>query len=90
MGCSEQKIVSMYQTVFLKNSFFLLFAVFAGCSGKNVSGILPYYNTPDFTPQFINSTKEAGEKINHTISPFLFTDQNGKQVTEKDVEGKFI
>ncbi len=88
MDYSEQKIVSMYRTVFLKINIVLLSVVFTGCFSKEKAAKLPYYNTPDFTPQFINSEKEAGEKINHTINPFLFTDQNGKQVTEKYVEGK--
>ncbi len=78
----------MYRIVFLKIKIAFLLIYFAGCITKGKVGQLPYYNTPDFTPQFINSEKEAGEKINHTINPFLFTDQNGRQVSEKDVEGK--
>jgi protein SCO1/2 len=49
---------------------------------------LPYYNTPEFTPQFISSATEANQKITHSISPFSMTDQHGKQITEKDIEGK--
>lgn len=88
MDYSEQKIVSMYQTVFSKISFILLISFFAGCFGKKETVQLPYYNTPDFTPQFISNEKEANEKITHTISPFLFTDQNNNQVSQKNVEGK--
>jgi protein SCO1/2 len=43
---------------------------------------LPYYDTPDFTPQF--AKKETG----HTIANFSFTDQNGKQITAQTIEGK--
>lgn len=49
---------------------------------------LPYYNTPEFTPQFITSPKEAEQKITHTISAFSMTDQHGKQITQKNIEGK--
>lgn len=88
MDYSEQKIVSMYQTVYSKISFILLITFFTGCFGKKETAQLPYYNTPDFTPQFISNEKEVREKITHTISPFLFTDQYNKKVSQKDVEGK--
>lgn len=78
----------MYRTVFLKISLLLLVAGFAGCFAKEKAKGLPYYNTPDFTPQFLNHNKEVSGKITHTISPFSFTDQNGKQISDKDVEGK--
>jgi protein SCO1/2 len=83
-----QKIVKMFRIVFLKISFIWLISIFAGCFAKKDNGQLPYYNTPDFTPQFINNKKEITHKITHTISPFIFTDQDGKQITEKDIEGK--
>ena len=83
-----QKIVKMFRIVFLKISLIWLILIFAGCFAKKDNRQLPYYNTPDFTPQFINSKKEIIQKITHTISPFIFTDQNGKQITEKDIEGK--
>jgi protein SCO1 len=78
----------MSQTVFSKISFILLVVILAGCFGKKEARQLPYYNTPDFTPQFLSTSKEVNEKITHTISPFSFTNQNGQQVTEKDVDGK--
>jgi protein SCO1/2 len=87
MGYSEQKIVSMYRTAFLKTSI-LLSVIFAGCFAKEKAKHLPYYNTPDFTPQFLNAGNEINEKVTHTINPFSFTDQNGKRITEKNVEGK--
>lgn len=48
---------------------------------------LPYYNTPDFSPQFI-SESEAQEKINHQIGDFSFIDQHHQAVSQKNVEGK--
>lgn len=78
----------MYQTAFLKNSVCLLVIVLAGCTMKQDNPSLPYYNTPDFTPHFFNSSKEAEEKITHTIPGFSFTDQNGLTITGKNIEGK--
>ena len=49
--------------------------------------MLPYYNTPDFTPHFINAA-EAKKQIDHTIADFSCTDQGGKNISQKDIEGK--
>ncbi|GAB4031245.1 SCO family protein [Spirosoma gilvum] len=49
---------------------------------------LPYYNTPDFTPIFIDSGSKVAEKVPHTIGNFSFTDQNGATVTQQAIEGK--
>ena len=87
MDCWEQKTVSMFRTVFSNNGLVLLLLLTA-CSGKQDINRLPYYNTPDFTPVFVASAGEANKKITHTISPFAFTDQHGKPVTDTDIEGK--
>ncbi|WP_285544515.1 SCO family protein [Dyadobacter frigoris] len=78
----------MSRTVYLKISIAFISACFIECSGKTETRNLPYYNTADFSPQFLSSTKEIKEKITHTISSFSFTDQNGKQVTDREIEGK--
>jgi protein SCO1 len=78
----------MYQTVFLRSSFFLCISLLISCAEKKQEPQLPYYNTPEFTPEFFTSDKKATETITHIIPPFSFTDQNGKQVTQKDIEGK--
>lgn len=49
---------------------------------------LPYYNTPDFTPVFIENPKNATDSISHQIADFAFTDQDGQTISEKDIEGK--
>jgi protein SCO1 len=82
------KIVSMYQTVFLRSSLVFSIIILISCTGKKGEPGLPYYNTPDFTPQFFASEKKAVETITHTIPSFSFTNQHGKQVTQKDIEGK--
>jgi protein SCO1/2 len=80
----------MYQTVSSKikiAAFILLFL--AGCTTKQVTKLrLPFYNKPDFTPQFLNSKDEINKQITHTIGDFEFIDQHGKSITQKDIEGK--
>ena len=48
---------------------------------------LPYYSTNDFTPQWISPNSDAYKNI-HTIAPFSFTNQDGKIISNKDLEGK--
>lgn len=79
MGCLVQKIAGMFRTAFLCVS-----VVVASCNERQR---LPYYNTPDFSPQFI-SENEAQEKITHTIRDFSFLDQHNQAVSQKDVENK--
>lgn len=81
----------MFQIVFLRTSFIFSIVLCMSCTDnkhENIAIKLPYYNTPDFTPHFIASQTDAKQKITHTISPFLMTDQYGKQITERDIEGK--
>jgi protein SCO1/2 len=56
----------------------------SGCSGNEVSK-LPYYNTPDFTPEWLS--KKDAERM-HVISDFSFTDQDGQKVSGNDLKGK--
>jgi protein SCO1/2 len=79
MGYLAQKIAKMFRTAFLSISI-LLFS----CSDEHH---LPYYNTPDFSPQFI-SQKLASKEIKHQIKDFSFTDQNNKTISQREVEGK--
>lgn len=58
------------------------------CSIKKVPVKLPYYNTPDFTPEFYSSQSEAQMNTKHTIGDFSMTDQHGERITQKDIEGK--
>jgi protein SCO1 len=48
---------------------------------------LPFFNTPDFTPEWIDEPS-ADRKDMHTIPSFSFTDQNNSNVTDKAVDGK--
>ena len=78
----------MYQTVCLRISLTALLFTFVTCSGDKAESSLPYYDTPEFTAQFFNTQNEAEQKIKHTIAAFSMTDQHGKIITEKDIEGK--
>ncbi len=72
----------MYRTAFLISS--LLFF----CCGAKQTALLPYYNTPDFTPRFLQHNENADNVIPHRIADFSFTDQNGKIITQRSIEGK--
>lgn len=48
---------------------------------------LPFFNQPDWTPEWINET-DTGYNDIHTIPSFSFLDQNGKVIDENLVNGK--
>ena len=60
---------------------FLLFACKA--KKKDVNSNLPFFTTADFTPRWMDA-----DSVSHYLSPFSFTDQDGKTITEQKVKGK--
>ena len=50
--------------------------------------LLPYYNTPDFSPLFFEERAQALKKVEHKIANFSFSNQDGQNISEKDIEGK--
>ena len=82
MGFLEQKIVLMSRTILLCFSVFLFVS-----SCKNPISKLPYYNTPDFTPLFLNSN-EAAQQVTHKIPFFEFLNQHQKLYSSKGLENK--
>ena len=72
----------MSKTVFFK--FVLLSVVLVGCSQPES---LPFYNSPDFKPLFLNA-QEAQKEVPHTIASFAFKNQLGQVIGTKDVLGK--
>jgi protein SCO1/2 len=48
---------------------------------------LPFFNVPDWTPAWINK-EDSGYKKIHSIPSFSFKDQEGKDFTEANIEGK--
>jgi protein SCO1 len=93
MAYLAPKTVSMLRIVLVVSLCILM-----GCSDEktietqkdNVAQniILPYYNSPDFMPLFFDSASEAAITITHTIADFQLTDQEGKTISQKDIEGK--
>ncbi len=48
---------------------------------------LPFFNKPDWTPEWINATDSNYNQI-HRIPAFSFLDQDGNTISEKTVTGK--
>ena len=71
----------------LKNNAFILLMILVGCKSKPTESSMPFINKPDFTPEWIAENDVAYKNI-HRIPAFSFTDQDGKMVTEKTVDGK--
>jgi len=78
----EPKIASMFQIAFSSFCYLLLLW---GCSK---SDSLPYYNTPDFTPHFIENFHAVEKQIVHKIGYFEATDQNAKKISLENLKGK--
>ena len=57
-----------------------------GCSSGPPA--LPFFNTPDFTPIFIDNPAAVEEQITHHISDFKATNQYGQKITLNDIKGK--
>jgi protein SCO1/2 len=63
--------------------------LFIGCGPKpSTVKHLPYYNTPDFTPIFLNTKDEVVKNIHHTVGGFAFVDQDKDTITDKTINGK--
>ncbi|MGD1889349.1 MAG: SCO family protein [Cyclobacteriaceae bacterium] len=67
---------------------FFSFIVFGLLACEQQKESLPYYNTPDFTPIFVNSARAALEQVPHRISNFSFTNQHGNTITQEHIDGK--
>ena len=67
------------------------FCALSACSGMkktpDTSDRLPFFNTPDWTARWIKPS-DAGYDSIHQIPAFRLTDQLGRVVTEKDLEGR--
>jgi protein SCO1/2 len=68
--------------IILSSVLFLLAA-----SVAHASDSLPYFNSPEFTPHWLESKSPTLEDF-HRIPSFNFTDQDGQEVTEKTFENK--
>lgn len=84
MAYWAQKTALMWQIALVLTVSSLSFS----CKEEVKTEPLPYYNTPNFTPIFINNKADVDQKITHYIADFSFKDQNNKTITQKDIEGK--
>jgi protein SCO1 len=73
----------MYRIVFLIFSFGWL----TGCSPSR-ERLLPYFNTPDFTPLFLESKPDIEAQITHRIGTFQFINQHNKTIDQSAIENK--
>lgn len=59
-----------------------------GCGANKPEQVkLPYFNTPDFTPTWVEAGTAEYQNL-HTIPAFSFTDQNGQNITDMTVDDK--
>ena len=75
----------MYRTALIYASLLMMVS---GCRQKNTAARLPFYNTADFTPVFLQNGEDPATKINHAIGPFVFTNQWGQKINREDLNGK--
>jgi protein SCO1/2 len=67
----------------------LISFLFFSCKEKSKDIIdMPYYNTPNFDPIFINNKSQVVKQITHTIDQFSFLNQDSVTVTQAIFENK--
>jgi protein SCO1/2 len=67
----------------------LISFLFFSCKEKSKDIIdMPYYNTPNFDPIFINNKSHVVKQITHTIDQFSFLNQDSVTVTQAIFENK--
>jgi protein SCO1/2 len=71
-----------------KFGLILLVILVSACGQKQKPvTVLPYFNTPDFTPTWPDKNTSEFEHL-HVIPAFSFTDQDGKIITNKTMQNK--
>lgn len=72
------------------NLILIFLVVCISCNGESSidkTKTLPYFNSEDFTPEWISENNTEFKNI-HKIAPFEFTNQNGEKITNKSFENK--
>jgi len=69
------------------NILLWMILLIGGCRSNQMVDTLPFFNRPDFTPEWIDPNSSAYDSI-HRIPPFRFLDQDSNWVTEQTVDGK--
>ncbi|WP_459519860.1 SCO family protein [Aquirufa nivalisilvae] len=84
MGFWERKTVE----IFLRKSLVIsLLTSLAACQIRDQVSTIPYYNSPDFSPHFLDKTEAKGQ-IMHHIDHFYLKDQHGKTISHDNIKGK--
>lgn len=65
---------------------FILVALSVSCQQSKKQ--LPYYNTPDFSPLFIDRIEDVDKVVTHRIESFEFSDQHDKIISLNTVRNK--
>ncbi|MHA8099085.1 SCO family protein [Aquirufa aurantiipilula] len=74
--------------IFLRKSLVIsLFASLTACQSEDKVSSIPYYNSPDFSPQFLDKVEAKG-RIKHHIDHFYLKDHHGKTFSQDHVKGK--
>lgn len=67
--------------MFQKLCYFFILTLLLSVSCRKKQESLPYFNTPDFTPNF-------GKEATHQIGDFSFKDETNATFTQKNIDGK--
>jgi protein SCO1 len=94
----DLKIVFMLNKIKPGTALLLLVALagatVTACSTKTegkeelAAQTLPYYQSPDFNPYWVQSKQDRETTVRHRLRPFSFHNQNGDTVTERTVLGR--
>ncbi len=72
----------------MKRSKLLLFIIIlASCNSRKPASTLPFYNSADFTPQWLETGDKAFTTL-HRVAPFDFINQDSIHITNKKLDGK--
>lgn len=70
----------------MKKLLIAILFIAVSCKTKNKVNALPYYNSPDFTPIWLDNTSKI-DKLHH-LADFEFTNQNNQKITQETFRGK--
>lgn len=68
-------------------SYFFLLSILGGCQSSIEKETLPFYNSADFTAEWIEPANDKYKTI-HTIDTFAMHNQMGQLITKDSLQGK--
>jgi len=89
------KSATLYKNILLSSCSCIFSLILLSCASSNQqmnaisneSETLPFFNTPDWTPEWIEKKDSQYQRI-HQIPAFKFKNQEGEVISNKSVEGK--